>query len=155
VCTPVSAGIDRGAAHTGELDECVHEPGIEGLLLRQVRMVLITRVGLGATEAERWRGVRIVREETSRQTIDRGRARLRLEDRLVRRVHGIRVGREVVIERDILLKDDDQVLDRGGRRGRPRWREPRPRVPPPSRLPPSSHRCVANAGRTSSRYPPL
>src|ERR1700722_20519326 len=51
--------------------------------------------------------------QSRRQAIHAGGSRARLERRLVRWVQRIGIGREVVIEGDVLVKDHDQMFDRG------------------------------------------
>jgi hypothetical protein len=79
-------------------------------------VALVARLELGAVEPERLRRVRVVRRvQRLVQAVDGRSVVVRLEARLARRVRGLRVRREVVIERDVLLEDHDHVADR--RRG--------------------------------------
>src|ERR1700722_18917980 len=55
----------------------------------------------------------IALEQSRRQAIHAGSSRARLKRRLMRRVQRIGIGREVVIERDVFVKDHDQVFDWG------------------------------------------
>ena len=107
----------------------IHLPVVVGDLLLRVAVILIggrrlrwrqairiDRIGaVGGIECVRIRG-----EQRAGQAGHRRRARKRREQVLARQVRRMRVRREVVIERDVLLKDDDDVLDDGGRQAR-RW----------------------------------
>ena len=110
---PVFAGTQVGL---GELDELVHRPAVERFLLRGVAVVLVAGQRLGRGEPLRVVAVRVVAEQARRQAIDLGRARLGVERRAVG-VGRVRVGAEVVVERDVLVEEHDQVLDRCAGRG--------------------------------------
>ena len=100
-----------------EAHELVHEAAVARLLLGGVLVVLIAGVGLGAIDAERLGRVRISLDQRRREAVDRGRSPPRVKGRLPGRVERRRIGREVGVERVILLEDHHQVLDRRLRRG--------------------------------------
>ncbi|OIQ64276.1 hypothetical protein GALL_541740 [mine drainage metagenome] len=117
------AGAARGAS-AGKLREEVRRAVVIGLLLGRIGMALIGRVRLCAIEAERIGGVAavggvgevavIVEQIRIRgQIIHRRRVAVRLEDGLARGIGRIRVGREVVVKRPVLVEDDHEMLDRG------------------------------------------
>src|ERR687896_233293 len=76
---------------------------------------LVARKGLGAVDPRGVGRVGVVREQLVVQAVYRRSISESLELRLPRRVLGVRVGTEVVVEGAVLLVDDDHVLDRGGR----------------------------------------
>ena len=117
----LAAGPAAFAALPGRLHEHVGEAHVHSLLLVRVVVVLVAAVGLAAVEAEWGELVWIGRKQPVIEAVDGRRAGGGFEARLARRVGGVRVGREIVIERHVLLEDDDDVLDRRGRRhgGRP------------------------------------
>jgi hypothetical protein len=102
----------------GVLDESVHRAVVEGQLLGLILVVLIAGHLLsGPAEADRLHRIRVVRQQLRGQPVDprgvrSGRERLAVE------VGGVGICREVVVERDVLLEDHDQMLNR--RRGRAR-----------------------------------
>jgi hypothetical protein len=103
----------RAVAATDLLDELVHQAVVEGQLLVLVVVVLISGLELRAVEAEGLNGVRVVRSEQAVvQAVHGRRVFRRRESRLVQRVRRVRIGGEVMVERDVLLKDHDEVLDR-------------------------------------------
>src|SRR2546423_7128740 len=78
---------------------------VAGLVLRAVKPEGLGRVGIvGCVE-------RLI-QAVDRRCLEAGR-----KGRLSRRVRGDRVGREIVVEGDVLLEDHDQVLDRRDRAG--------------------------------------
>ncbi len=103
-----------------------------------VVVILIGGCGLGAIEAEGIggpvcvhgvQGIRIVVEQSVGIAIHRGRSGLSDKPRLSSGIESLWIGAEVVVERDIFLKDDDEMLDRcGGPRLRLRdsWIDERP-----------------------------
>src|SRR5262249_43899693 len=102
----------------GEEGKLVHQAAVPRALLGGVVVILIAGVGLGAIDPERSRGVRISLDQARREPVDRRRTWPRVKRWLPGRVDGHRIGREVLIERVVLLEDDDEVPDRRGRRGR-------------------------------------
>ncbi len=118
---PVAAGVGgralRAAAAGRLLDELVHQAAVEGFLLGGVAVVLVAGESLARIEPLRLVLVGVVCEQPVVQAVDRGRARQRRERRLTGRVGGVRVGPEIVVERDVLVEDDHDVLDRRGRCG--------------------------------------
>ncbi len=99
-------------AVAGELDELVHQPVVEGQLLLGVVVPLVAGRGLRAAEAERIHRVRILRHEAGAESVHRRRPAQRMEGRLAGGIHGLGVGREIVIERHVLLENDDEMADR-------------------------------------------
>jgi len=87
-------------------------------------MVLVGSDGLGAVQAKWIRSssaigrveIGVIGQESAAQAIDGRRARECFESGFARRVGRVRVGCEVVVERNVFLKDYDEMLDgRGGR----------------------------------------
>ena len=107
-----------------ELREAVHQPAVERLLLGRVVVVLVADDRFRAVDPERVERVRVFGQQVFGQPVHAGRVRRGVERGLAGRVGGVGVGPEVVIERDVLLEDDDQVLDRGRRSGARAWRWP-------------------------------
>jgi hypothetical protein len=105
------------AAAGGFGDEFVHQPVVVGFLLRRVAVVLVAGQRFVVSEAFRICFVRVFVQQAFAETVDRRRAREGGEGRFPGPVHGVRVGAEVVIERDVLREENDDVFDRG-RRGR-------------------------------------
>ncbi len=95
----------------GELDELVHRPAVERLLLGLVAVVLVAGERLGRGEPLRVVAVRVGREQALGQAVHLRRAALGVERGAVG-VGRVRVGAEVVVEGDVLPEDHDQVLDR-------------------------------------------
>ena len=111
-------------AHADTRRKQVHEAIIERLLLRTIFMVLIAGRGLRPVQPEWIDGIRpigeigrvgIVRQQTAGQAIDRRGAGFCYKHRLTRRIRGLRIRGEVMIKRDILLKQDHQVFNWSGR----------------------------------------
>src|ERR1700724_1644228 len=46
------------------------------------------------------------------EVVDCGRARRRRERRLAGQIHGLRIGPEIMVERDVFLEDHDNMFDR-------------------------------------------
>jgi len=109
--------------------EEIHQALVEGLLLVAVGVVLVTGRGLRTVEAEgvdrvgavrRVAGIGVVCQQDAfrlavhqcAEPVHRGRIVGRVEGRFAFWVQRNRIGREIVVERDVLLEDDDQVLDR-------------------------------------------
>ena len=104
--------------------EGVHQTVIEGHLLRGVVMILIRGRSFAAIEAEgiggafgvrRVGGVGIVAQQGTLQAIHRRRPGGGNEARLAPRIGRNGIGREVVIEGNVLLEDHHQMLDGSGR----------------------------------------
>ncbi|MET4151919.1 hypothetical protein ABIC08_003315 [Bradyrhizobium sp. RT9b] len=121
----LTVGAERtgaaGGAAAGEFRKQVFLAVVHGLLLGRVGVVLRARVGLGAVEAERIRRagavgravVRIVHQQMRvGEIVDLRRMRLRHEGDRARRIGRVRIGREVMIERAVLVEDDHEMLDR-------------------------------------------
>src|SRR5262249_27441978 len=106
----------RAAARSGSRSRFLHhlvdEAMVVSFLLCFVLMVLIARGRVRSREAKRGLVVRILSEQRAAQAVDVWRARPGVETRLARRVLGMRISSEVVIERDVLLIDHDHMLDR-------------------------------------------
>jgi cytochrome c peroxidase len=103
------AGVARVLEH-------VHGAAVGSALLVAVAMILGAGEGIGRAEAERQRQqeVRILIDQVLRmQQIARlGGAGGGLELGLAGRVQGFRIGAEIMVERGVLLVDDDHMLDR-------------------------------------------
>ncbi len=113
-------GVGRAArAAGGLLDEHVHLPVVLGFLLRGVAVVLVAGQRFVAAEALGVELIRVVFQQRFAEAVHRRRARGRRERRFSGAVGGIRIGAEVVIERDVLREENDDVFDRrrGGRQG--------------------------------------
>ena len=112
-------------AGLGVLDEQVHLPVVDGLLLRRVTVVLVAGQRLGVGEAGGVEGVRVageqradraVRRDLGVQAVHRVGAALGVECGPVG-VGRERVRPEVVVERHVLVEEHHHMLDRsGGRR---------------------------------------
>src|SRR5258708_5700973 len=110
----------------------IHQTGIERPLFRGVVVILVRRNRLRAIQAERVGGTRAVRgvqvwivvEQSVGQSIDRWCVRRRFELRFPSRIQRLRIGSEVVIERNVLLENYHQMLNwsRGGTRCELRYR---------------------------------
>jgi hypothetical protein len=90
---------------------------VNGFLFIQVIMVLITGVGLCAAQAERLSGVGIIGQQAAAQQVVHTRCvilgdELRFAGSFVLRVG---ISGEVVVKGNVLLKNNDDVLDRRGR----------------------------------------
>src|SRR5262249_33646704 len=101
------------------LDELVHLPAVERLLFVAVVVIHVAReLAAGAThepgrravEALRRRRVRVRGQKRRGQAVDGRRAGLRRE-RVAGRPRRVRIRAEVMVERDVLLEDHDNVLD--------------------------------------------
>src|SRR6185312_760831 len=99
----------------------IHLAAVEGHLLGLIAVVLVCRSCLIATQPERVGTARSVGgvekiwiggKEISGQAFDRGSAWQRCEFWLALWIERVRIGREVVVERNVLLKDDHDVPDR-------------------------------------------
>ena len=106
------AGVEAGGrTHAHGLDEPVHGAGVERLLLVGVVVILIAGGGIPMTEPERLHRVRIVIEQTSgKQSVDERGAGLRRKRRPVG-IRRVRIGGEIVVEGDVLLKDDHEMTN--------------------------------------------
>ena len=120
-----SAERRRAAGGADALDELVHLPAVERLLLVAVVVILVAgelasgaagEAGRRAVEPRRLRGVRVARQQRRRQPVDVGRVRRRGE-RLAVGVGRVRIRAEVVVEGDVLLEDHDQMPDGRARVG--------------------------------------
>jgi len=105
--------------HADRVWKPVHQAGVERLLFLQVAVPLIAGGSLSGAQPKRLRrlhgrnvpGVRIVIQQSAgKQPVDEGRVRLGSK-RLTVGIGGVWIGREIVIERDVLLKDDDHVAN--------------------------------------------
>src|SRR5215472_458199 len=111
----VRAGSVR--THSQKLDELVQQSGVVPLLLRRVVMVLVAGVVLRAVKTKRLVSILVVVKQRIGQAVhSRGSGR-RLEGRLSSFIGRNRVGAEVVVKGNVLLKDNYQVLY-GSRRSR-------------------------------------
>ncbi len=97
------------------LHEHVHQAVVESALLVRVPVVLVARRRLSAVQQLRIRQVGVVGQKRPGQPVHRRRVRRGVERRLPGGIGGVGVGTEVVVERDVLLEDHDEMLD--GRRG--------------------------------------
>jgi hypothetical protein len=112
---PVIATADADDA--GRLDEFVHQPAIDRLLLVGVVVVHIAGEGFGPLEPKRLQQVRVVRQQAGvEQRIGRRRVFGGNKTGLVLRVCREWVGPKIVVEADVFAKNDDDVLDRRLRR---------------------------------------
>jgi hypothetical protein len=116
------AGAGR-TAFAGEFGEQVRTARIIGLLFGGVGVVLVGGVGLAAIQPERGRGggavggggVGIARQQPGvGQRVGARRAGGGGEGGLTGDVGGLGVGREIMVERDVLVEQHDEVLDRRG-----------------------------------------
>ncbi len=109
---PGSAGVER---------EQIHQAAIEGELFGRVVMILVIRGSLGAVQAKRIGGagqvkrieVGVVGQKSEGQPIDIRGAGSRVKRGLSRWIHRVGVGAEVMVERNVLLKNNHDVLDGG------------------------------------------
>jgi hypothetical protein len=110
----------------GEFWEKIHLAVVERLLFGRVIVILVGGRRLRAVEAERIDrtraitrigGGRIVRQKRGSQAVDAWCERRRIERWLARRVGGIRIGAEVMIERNVFLENHHQMLDWCGSAG--------------------------------------
>src|SRR5580698_2853544 len=120
----LSAG--GGAAQAGVLRIEVHAAEVVRLLLGRVVVILVRGGSLGRREAERIRcavavqrirGGRVIGEQRAGKAVDRWRVLCGRPVAFALQILGVGVAAEVVVERNVLLKDHDDVLDRGGRLG--------------------------------------
>src|SRR5208283_1939256 len=86
-------------------------------LVRRGGLGHIQPVRIGRARAIGGVQVRVMNEQSARQSIDRRRIGFRRELIVKRRIQRIGVGSEVVIEGNVLVENHDQVLNRSGRRG--------------------------------------
>ena len=95
-----------------------------GFLLRGVTVVLVAGQRFASGQALGVELVRVLFQQRFAQAVHRGRARSRREPRFTGAVGGIRIGAEVVVERNVLREENDDVFDRrrGGRQGGARRR---------------------------------
>src|SRR5262249_15909233 len=106
----------RAGAGANGLHEQVHSTSVKSILLVAILVILIARRSLRAAEAERIDQVRIVRQQSTAEAVDRRCAATRMKLRLARRVQRHWVRGKVMVERNILLKDHNYVLDGSRRR---------------------------------------
>ena len=100
-------GIGRG-----EFDELVHQPAVEGLLLRRVVVIHVAGRRLLRRQPDGIGRVGIVGQQRLGQAVHGRRPGRGVEGRLSRKVHGLGVGGEVMVEGDVLLEQHDHMLDR-------------------------------------------
>jgi hypothetical protein len=110
-CGSVASAAD--ADTPGSLDELVHQPAVEGLLLVGIIVIHVTGVGLRTIETIAQCEVRIVGQQSGGdETVDGRRVVARDKAGFARRVRGEGVGPEIMVEADILKVDDYDVLNR-------------------------------------------
>ena len=99
---------------------------MEGHLFGAVIVILIRGMGLAAIETEgvyragsisRIHRVGIVREQYGGQSVHGGRVGSGDELGFAGWIFGMRIGAEVVVERDVFREDHDEMLDRSNRLG--------------------------------------
>ena len=96
--------------------ERVRRPGAVDLAVVGRCRIGGVAVGIVVEEIQaRERREMMVHVERGGEAVDLRRARRRHELRLAGQVEGVRIGAEIVVERDVFLEDDDDMLDR--RRG--------------------------------------
>jgi hypothetical protein len=105
------------------LDKAIHRSAVEGRLFGLVGVVLITGHLLTPAAQSHWLyRIGIVRQQLWGEAVYHWGVRSAME-RLAVDVGGMGIRPEVVIKRDVLLKDDHQMMDRrsgGGFRARGR-----------------------------------
>src|SRR6266568_8814813 len=99
--------IAAGAGRPDRLDELVEQAAVVGLLHRDVAVVVVAGDLLAAIQPLRVGQIGVAGQQHAGEPVDRGRVGLGVEGRLTRRVGGVRVAAEVVVEGVILLVDDD------------------------------------------------
>src|SRR5579872_1990048 len=113
-----SIGIARRRGRSEGVDELIYGAAIVGLLFIAIIVVLVANGGLRARQPRRLSGVGVMGQQRLGQPVNRRSIWRRGERRFAgSRVGGVRIRREIVIKRNIFLKDYDDVLDRS-RRGR-------------------------------------
>jgi hypothetical protein len=98
-----------------ELNEFVHQPVAHGFLLTRIIVALIADDGFFARHPKGLDRIRVVRHQRPAQAVHTKGAVARTtwnEQGLSARIGGIRIGGEVMIERNVLLEDDHQMSDR-------------------------------------------
>ena len=102
----------RATTASAELNELVHQAMVEGLLFIRIRVILIPRHRLRAVESIRIGRIGVTCEQGLAQAIDRRRTGSSSEMGFSCRVLCIRLRSKIMVERDILLENDDEVLNR-------------------------------------------
>src|SRR6202011_2003947 len=87
---------------------------IKSLLLVWVIVILILRRGMRAIKPLRLKKVLISGQKVRREPIDCWGPRFRHKSRLSRRISCHGIGRKIVVERNVLLENDHQMLNRIG-----------------------------------------
>jgi len=105
----------------GGFGEKVHQSAVIGHLLGEVVVILIGGSRLRPVEPER-RGragavggigcVCVVVEQRRAEAVDTWRVRISVKRRIAFRIQGNRIGTEVMIERNVFLKDHHQMFNR-------------------------------------------